>query len=542
MSAQFFWKELVVGCDLYGRPSPEQGMKNQGAKLVSNPTTQPADLEISLHEQTIARLNNADAIVAAGFERFPYSYNQTHHALELHTRHPAPLEPGQEWLEEKVSVAGRVMAWRDIGKLIFASLQDETGRIQLFMSKNELEHFDAAKKIDLGDIIGVSGHLITTKTGELSIKATSFTPLVKSLHPLPSDYYGLTDVETRYRQRYLDLIVNPDSRAVFKARSQIIRFVRNFLDERDFMEVEGPTLQAIAGGTEAKPFQTHHNALDHDFSLRISLELYLKRLLVGGFEKVYEIGRNYRNEGIDLTHNPEFTMLEFYWAYADYFQMMDLIEEMLSSLVMKLKGESKVKFGDLEIDFSRPFKRIDFTQSFKDAAGLDFDPLDLEKLRVWSDTHHPEHRKTPDYKLLDKLFGHYVEHTLINPTFVMDMPLAISPLVKKHRTRANLTERTDLFVGGFELSPIYSELNDAADQRARFEAQTARREAGDDEAQQQDEDFLMALEYGMPPAGGMGLGIDRLTMLLTDRQSIRDVLLFPLLKPEKTATSSNEQA
>jgi lysyl-tRNA synthetase, class II len=367
---------------------------------------------------------------------------------------------------------------------------------------------------------------------------------VKSLHPLPSDYYGLTDVETRYRQRYLDLIVNPESRAVFKARSQIIRFIRNFLNERDFMEVEGPTLQAIAGGTEARPFQTHHNALDHDFSLRISLELYLKRLLVGGFEKVYEIGRNYRNEGIDLTHNPEFTMLEFYWAYADYFQMMDLIEEMLAGVVMKLKGEPKLKFGDLEIDFSRPFKRIDFTQSFKDAAGLDFDPLDLEKLRVWSDTHHPEHRKTPDYKLLDKLFGHYVEHTLINPTFVMDMPLAISPLVKKHRSRANLTERTDLFVGGFELSPIYSELNDAADQRARFEAQTARREAGDDEAQQQDEDFLTALEYGMPPAGGMGLGVDRLTMLLTDRQSIRDVLLFPLLKPEKTppATSSQEQA
>ena len=509
---------------------------------MSNPIPETPELEINLHEQTVARLNNSDAIVAAGFERFPYSYNQTHHALELHARHPAPLEPGQEWTDEKVSVAGRVMAWRDIGKLIFASLQDETGRIQLFMSKNELRMFDVAKKIDLGDIIGVSGHLITTKTGELSIKASSFTPLVKSLHPLPSDYYGLTDVETRYRQRYLDLIVNPESRAVFKARSQIIRFIRNFLDERDFMEVEGPTLQAIAGGTEARPFQTHHNALDHDFSLRISLELYLKRLLVGGFEKVYEIGRNYRNEGIDLTHNPEFTMLEFYWAYADYFQMMDLIEEMLSSLVLKLRNESKIKFGELEIDFSRPFKRIDFTQSLKDAAGLDFDPLDLERLRVWSDTHHPEHRKTPDYKLLDKLFGHYVEHTLINPTFVMDMPLAISPLVKKHRTRANLTERTDLFVGGFELSPIYSELNDAADQRARFEAQTARREAGDDEAQQQDEDFLTALEYGMPPAGGMGLGIDRLTMLLTDCQSIRDVLLFPLLKPEKTGSAPSSES
>lgn len=494
----------------------------------------------NLHEQTRARLNNLAALEAAGFQRFPYRYPKTHDAKKLHESHPAPLEPGQEWPEEAVSIAGRVMAWRDIGKLIFAVVQDGSGRIQCLFAKNDLPQFDAAKKIDLGDIIGVTGHLITTKTGELTVKVTGFTPLVKSLHPLPSDYYGLSDKELRYRQRYLDLILSQESRETFVTRSRIVKYIRNFLDARGFLEVEGPTLQAIAGGTEAKPFKTHHNALDHEFSMRISLELYLKRLLVGGFEKVYEIGRNYRNEGIDATHNPEFTMLEFYWAYADYNDMMNLIETMLRELVLEVKGSGSFTYGEHEIDFAQPFARIDFTQSLQDAAKLEFDPLDLEKLRAWSDEHHPEHRKTPNYKLLDKLFGIYVEHTLINPTFVMDMPLATSPLVKQHRTRPNLTERTDLYVNGVELSPIYSELNDALDQRARFEAQTARRDAGDDEAHQQDEDFLLALEYGMPPAGGMGLGIDRLTMLLTNQHSIRDVLLFPLLRPEQSSSSPSE--
>jgi lysyl-tRNA synthetase, class II len=513
------------------------------SKPVSNPTSQPLDLEISLHEQTIARLNNADAIVAAGFERFPYSYNQTHHADQLHKLHPAPLEPGQEWLEEKVSVAGRVMAWRDIGKLIFASLQDETGRIQLFMSKSELEHFDAAKKIDLGDIIGVSGHLITTKTGELSIKATSFTPLVKSLHPLPSDYYGLTDVETRYRQRYLDLIVNPDSRAVFKARSKTLRFIRGFYEARDFMEVEGPTLQAIAGGTEAKPFKTHHNALGHTFNLRIALELHLKRLLVGGFERVYEIGRVYRNEGIDLTHNPEFTMLELYWAYADYRDMARMTEDLFRGLALEVTGGTMLEFEGKTLDFAAPFNEIDYVEGLKKhVPDLDFDPLELSKLRAFCDARYPQWKTVPDYKLLDKLFGEYVEPLLVNPTFVMDHPLAISPLTKPHRSKPGLTERFELFVAGFEVANAYSELNDAKEQRARFEAQSARRDAGDDEAHEQDEDFLVSLEYGMPPAAGIGIGIDRLVMLLTNRVSIRDVLLFPLLKPEKVATSSDEQA
>jgi lysyl-tRNA synthetase class 2 len=486
-----------------------------------------------LHEQTQARLNNLDALEAAGFERFPYRFAKTHATADLHKAHPAPLEPSQEWTTETVSVAGRVMAWRDIGKLIFASLQDETGRVQLFFAKNDLERFDAAKKIDLGDVIGVTGTLMTTKSGELSVRVSSFTPLVKGLHPLPDKFHGLQDEELRSRRRYLDLITNPESREVFRTRSKAVSFIRRFLEGEGFLEVEGPMLQSVAGGTEAKPFVTHHNALDHDFSLRIALELHLKRLLVGGFEKVFEIGRNFRNEGVDQTHNPEFTMLEFYWAYADYEDMMRLIETMLREMVLEVKGTHALQYAGHTLDFAAPFKRIDFTDSLKRGAGLEFDPLDLERLREWSDAHHPEHRKTPAYKLLDKLFGEYVEPTLIQPTFVMDMPLATSPLVKPHRSRPGLTERADLYICGVELSPIYSELNDALDQRARFEAQTARRAAGDDEAHEQDEDFLLALEYGMPPAGGMGMGIDRLTMFLTDRQSIRDVILFPLLKPEK---------
>lgn len=306
------------------------------------------------------------------------------------------------------------------------------------------------------------------------------------------------------------------------------------------MEVEGPTLHEIAGGTEAKPFKTYHNALGHEFALRVALELHLKRLLVGGFEKVFEIGRNYRNEGISVKHNPEFTMLEAYWAYADYWDMSRLVEEMVHSVVMAVKGTETIPYGEHQIDFSRPFKRIDFVGTLKEQAGLDFDPTDLERLRAWTDTHRPELRSVESYNLLDKLFGEYVEPTLINPTFVMDVPLAISPLVKRHRERRGLTERTDFFIAGFELAPIYSELNDALDQRARFEAQVARREAGDEEAHQMDEDFLLALEYGMPPAGGMGFGIDRFTMILTNQHSIRDVLLFPLLKPRKPGEEPSE--
>jgi lysyl-tRNA synthetase class 2 len=495
----------------------------------------PGADEALQHEQTRARIANRTALEAAGFELYPYRYEKTHSTADLRLAHPEPHQPGSEWPEESVSLAGRLVAIRDLGKAVFAHLQDQAGRIQLWWRKDAAQSFDAVKHLDLGDIVGVTGTPLVTRTGELTLRVTEWQPLVKSLRPLPDKYHGIADKEIRYRRRYLDLITSEESRRVFEARSRIVRYLRRFLDERGFMEVEGPTLQAIAGGTEARPFRTHHNALDHLFFMRIALELHLKRLLVGGFEKVYEIGRVYRNEGIDQTHNPEFTMLEFYWAYADYNDVAALVEELLAGIATDLHGSSKVQYAGHEIDFTPPYRRIDFTTALKEAAGLDFDPTDLTRLRAFSDEHYPQFRKNTDYKLLEKLFAELVEPTLIQPTFVVDFPMAISPLAKRHRSREGLAERWDLFVAGFELSPAYSELNDAEDQRARFQAQSARREAGDEEAHQQDEDFLMALEYGMPPAGGFGMGIDRLTMLMTDSQSIRDVVLFPLLRPEKSA-------
>jgi lysyl-tRNA synthetase class 2 len=492
-------------------------------------------------DQTQQRLANQDALAEAGFARFPYSFDKTHHAQQVLAEHPSP-EPGQEWPDQTLRLAGRLMTQRIMGKASFAHLQDGSGRIQVYMARDLTEQYDLIKKLDIGDIIGVEGTLFVTKTGELTLKVKRFTPLVKAMHPLPDKWHGLSDIETRYRQRYLDLIQSPEVRETFRTRSRIVRYIRHHFEGQGFMEVEGPTLQVIAGGTEAKPFSTYHNALGHQFYLRIALELHLKRLLVGGFEKVFEIGRNYRNEGISIKHNPEFTMLEAYWAYADYQGMMGLIEEMIHGLVLELKGSTRVQYGDLEIDFARPFARLDFTGALKEKAGLDFDPTDLGRLRTWADSHHPELRKVPGYKLLDKLFGQYVEPSLINPTYVLDVPQAISPLVKKHRSRPNLTERADLFIGGFEVSPIYSELNDALDQRARFEEQNQRRQDGDDEEPEMDQDFLLALEYGMPPAAGMGLGIDRLTMLLTNSHSIRDVILFPLLKPKQETGEENEEA
>ncbi|WP_018465865.1 lysine--tRNA ligase [Calidithermus timidus] len=483
-------------------------------------------------EQTQQRLKNLEALVEAGFEPFPYRFDKTHDAAQIRATHGG-AQPQQEWPDEHVRVAGRLMTLREMGKVIFAHLQDGSGRIQLYFSKSDTERFELLKKLDVGDIVGVEGHVFTTKTGEITVKVRHWTPLVKALHPLPDKWHGIKDVEVRYRQRYLDLIQNPEVREVFKTRTQIIRLIRRFFEERGFLEVEGPTLHEVAGGTEARPFKTYHNALGHEFNLRIALELHLKRLLVGGFEKVFEIGRNYRNEGISPKHNPEFTMLEAYWAYADYNDMSALVEELVHSVVVAVKGSPKLRYGQHDIDFSRPFARVDFVGSLKEKAGLDFDPTDLARLREWTDARHPELRKVPDYGLLDKLFGIYVEPTLINPTFVMDVPLAISPLVKKHRTRPGLTERTDLFVAGFEIAPIYSELNDALEQRERFMRQLEQRAAGDEEIPEPDEDFLLALEYGMPPAGGMGFGIDRFTMVLTDQPSIRDVLLFPLLKPRK---------
>lgn len=486
-----------------------------------------------MHEQTLARLKNQQALIEMGFEAYPYTYPQTHHSQDILKKY-TEVEPGQQWPEDTYALAGRLTSLRVMGGAAFGDLQDEQGKVQIYFNKKEVPHFAAVKHLDLGDIVGVKGYPFVTKTGQVTLHVTEWQPLLKSLHPLPSSYYGLQNIETRYRQRYLDLMVNPEVRDTFKLRSKIVRFIRNFLDDREFMEVEGPTIQAIAGGTEAKPFVTHHNALSHDFFLRIALELHLKRLLVGGFERVYEIGRVYRNEGIDQTHNPEFTMLELYWAYVDYEDIMKLVEDLFSALAVAVKGSTEFEIYGQQVNWSAPFARVDYVGSLKEKVpDLDFDPLDLPRLREFCDARYPQWKKVPDYKLLDKLFGEYVEPGLVNPTFVIHHPLVISPLAKKHRSIEGVTERFELFGMGFELANAFSELNDALDQRQRFESQTKRREAGDDEAHEQDEDFLAALEYGMPPAGGLGIGIDRLVMLLTDKESIRDVLLFPLMKPEK---------
>ncbi|WP_243027338.1 lysine--tRNA ligase [Thermus albus] len=484
-----------------------------------------------MNEQTRQRLLNLEALVEAGFQPYPYRYPKTHSAKEiLSAKEGAP--PESEWPEE-VALAGRIVALRRMGKVTFAHLLDGSGRIQLYFQKDLTPRYELLKKLDVGDILGVKGPVFTTKTGEVTVKVLSWTPLVKSLHPLPDKWHGIKDKEVRYRQRYLDLIVNPEVREIFQRRTAMVRYIRRFFEERGFFEVETPILQPTTGGAEARPFKTYHHALDHEFYLRISLELYLKRLLVGGFEKVFEIGRNFRNEGIDHNHNPEFTMLEAYWAYADYQDMATLVEELLSGLVLHLFGSYRVPYQGRTLDFTPPFRRISFVEALKEKAGLPFDPLDLERLRIFADAHHPELAHVPSYKLLDKLFGIYVEPELQNPTFVFDFPLAISPLAKRHREKPGLTERWDLYAAGMELAPAYSELNDPLDQRERFLEQARRRREGDEEAPEPDEDFLLALEYGMPPAAGLGLGLDRLAMILTDQPSLRDVLLFPLLKPKR---------
>lgn len=492
----------------------------------------------SLNEQRNQRLENLQSLSEAGFEAYPYSFSPTHTAevLQKTFKQDKQAQPGDSF-EEHITVAGRVMLLRAMGKATFLTLQDMTGRIQAYLQKDATEHYEVSKKLDLGDWLEVSGTLFITKTGELTVKASTFRPLVKSLRPLPDKFHGIADKEVRYRQRYLDLMVNPDVRRAFVMRSKAISFIRNHLDNLGFLEVETPVLQAVPGGAEARPFVTHHNTLDYDFHLRISLELYLKRLIVGGFEAVYEIGRLFRNEGISFKHNPEFTMLELYWVGKDYIDILKLVEDMYSQLFLKLTGSMKITYQGQELDFTPPWPRLDYTGEIIKRADMDFDLLDETKLRAWVREHH---YKVDDVVLVDqpinqiynKLYDIYVEPHLVQPTFVMDHPLAISPLSKKHRSRPGLVERFEPVCMGMELGNAFSELNDALDQRERFEEQQRLREAGDEEKPPLDEDFLTALEYGMPPTGGLGLGIDRLAILLADVPSIRDVILFPLLRPE----------
>ena len=433
-----------------------------------------------------------------------------------------------------VSVAGRMMFKRVMGKASFMSLRDLKGNIQVYVARDAIgeEPYADFKKSDVGDIYGVEGYLFRTMTGEVSVHANKITLLSKSLQPLPEKFHGLTDTEIRYRQRYIDLICNPEVKDTFVKRSQIIKEIRNFLDTRNFMEVETPMLVSNAGGAAARPFETHYNALDEDVKLRISLELYLKRLIVGGLERVYEIGRVFRNEGVDTRHNPEITLMELYQAYTDYEGMMELTESMFRYLAQKVLGTTKFKYGDIELDFGKPFERMTMNDAIKKYAGIDFDTVKSdEEAKALAKEHHIEFEdRHTKGDIVNLFFEEFCEKNLIQPTFIMDHPLAISPLTKRKPDDPEKVERFELFINTWEMCNAYSELNDPIDQRERFAAQDAAFEAGDEEANHTDEDFLNALEIGMPPTGGIGYGIDRLVMLLTNSASIRDVLLFPTLK------------
>ena len=500
-------------------------------------------------------------------------FNQTHHSLEvknLYEVHEAELlkdrtEPDVTGLDEEqakevqkndyeerrsimdasplhVAIAGRMMFKRVMGKASFCNIQDLQGNIQVYVARDAIgaDSYADFKKSDIGDIFGLEGFAFRTRTGEISIHAEKMTLLSKSLQILPEKFHGLTDTDMRYRQRYVDLIMNQDSKNVFIKRSQVIKEIRNFLAGRDFMEVETPMLVSNAGGAAARPFETHYNALNEDVKLRISLELYLKRLIVGGLERVYEIGRVFRNEGVDTRHNPEFTLMELYQAYTDYEGMMELTESMFRYLAEKVCGSTKISYNGIEIDLGKPFERLTMNDAIKKYAGIDFDQVaDDEAAKKLAAEHHIEYEERHKKGgIINLFFEEYCEKELIQPTFIMDHPIEISPLTKKKPSDPNKVERFELFINTWEMCNAYSELNDPIDQRERFKAQDALADAGDEEANHTDEDFLNALEIGMPPTGGIGYGIDRLVMLLTDSQAIRDVLLFPTMKSQ--GASKNE--
>ena len=461
------------------------------------------------------------------------------------THHSAEIKDDFDALEGKeVVVAGRMMSKRVMGKASFCNVQDLKGGIQCYVARDAVgeDSYKDFKKFDIGDIIGVRGEVFKTKTGEISIHASAVTLLSKSLQVLPEKFHGLTNTDMRYRQRYVDLIVNPEVKDTFVKRSKIIKEIRNFLDGRGFMEVETPMLVSNAGGAAARPFETHYNALNEDVKLRISLELYLKRLIVGGLEKVYEIGRVFRNEGVDTRHNPEFTLMELYQAYTDYYGMMELTENMFRYLAEKVCGSAVITYNGVEIDLSKPFARLTMNDAIKKYAGIDFDEVKTdEEAKALAKEHHIEYEERHTKgDIINLFFEEYCEKELIQPTFIMDHPLAISPLTKKKPSDPTKVERFELFINTWEMCNAYSELNDPIDQRERFAAQDAAFAAGDEEANHTDEDFLNALEYGMPPTGGIGYGIDRLVMLLTDSPAIRDVLLFPTMKPLKDVNAGND--
>ncbi|HWR73016.1 MAG TPA: lysine--tRNA ligase [Nitrospirota bacterium] len=482
------------------------------------------------------RFKKLEEIRAMGIQPYAGKYAVTDSAERLARTYGAATKENLEKDRVTVSLAGRIVALRSFGKACFGHIQDGSGKTQLYFQKNTLgeDRYTLFKKLDIGDFIGVKGFLFRTKTNELTVDVEEFTLLTKSLRPLPEKWHGLTDVELRYRQRYVDLIVNPGVKEVFLLRTRIVQSIRNFLSAKGFLEVETPMMQSIPGGATARPFRTHHNALGMDLYLRIAPELYLKRLLVGGFERVFEINRNFRNEGISTRHNPEFTMLEFYQAYADYRDLIEMTEQLISSVAQDVLGKLKVPCEGKEIDLTPPWKRISYRDALREAGVNDETLSDpLKALAHARKLGAPVKGGEPLGKLLNEIFETLVEPNLVQPTFITDYPTDISPLSKRTEQDPATVERFELFIAGREIANAFSELNDPVDQRSRFQCQVAEREAGDEEAHQMDDDFLRALEYGMPPAAGEGIGIDRLVMLLSGSASIRDVILFPQMKKEK---------
>ena len=495
----------------------------------TNNTNQKNEMEDinKLVEVRLAKLKELQEM-----DKDPYKitkYNRTHTSKDIRDNYES-LE------NQTVSVAGRIMAKRIMGKASFCHIQDSTGKLQSYVSTNDLgdESYKAFKTYDIGDIIGITGFVFKTKTGEISIHAKEIVLLTKSLRPLPEKFHGLKDIDLRYRQRYVDLIMNPEVKETFVLRSKIIKEVKAYLDNKGYLEVDTPILNTIPGGAAARPFITHHNTLDMDMYLRIANELYLKRLIVGGFDKVYEMGRMFRNEGMDIKHNPEFTNIELYSAYEDYNDMMDLTEDLFRTVANKVLGKSVIDYQGVTIDMEKPWTRMSMIESIKNVTGVDFNNIvtDEEAIEIAKEkeVEIEESKKTRGY-IINAFFEEFVEDTLIQPTFIYDYPIEVSHLTKKKKDDERLTERFEVFIGGREYGNAYSELNDPIDQYQRFAEQIKQREAGDEEANMLDEDFITSLEYGMPPTGGLGIGIDRMIMLFTNSASIRDVLLFPTMKP-----------
>ncbi|WP_248929063.1 lysine--tRNA ligase [Paenibacillus hamazuiensis] len=491
-------------------------------------------VDLELNELLQIRRGKLDELRGMGIDPFGQKFERTHHAKDIFAAYEDKSKEELDELGAAVSIAGRIMQKRGMGKAGFAHIQDITGKIQIYVREDAVgtTKYNAFDILDIGDIVGVKGTVFKTKTGELSVKAAEVEVLSKSLQPLPEKYHGLKDVELRYRQRYVDLIMNQEVQETFITRSKIIQSMRRYLDARGYLEVETPTLHAIAGGAAARPFITHHNALDMQLYMRIAIELHLKRLIVGGMEKVYEIGRVYRNEGISTRHNPEFTMIELYEAYADYKDIMNLTEQLIAHIAQEVLGTTKITYQGQEVDLTPSWRRVSMVDAIKEVVGVDFSVQmsDEEAQRLAKEHKVPFEPNMTFGHIVNQFFETHVEHTLIQPTFITGHPVAISPLAKKSDSDPRFTDRFELFIVAREHANAFTELNDPIDQRERFEAQLIEREQGNDEAHEMDDDFIRALEYGMPPTGGLGIGVDRLVMLLTDSPSIRDVLLFPLMR------------